>query len=116
MLRSIGAGARGLRDRPLGRVLVLAVILLAAFLVSKSCGATRTKISQDQAIEIAKSSISYTPNHVLVRLIKRGLHSQAFWAVSLSQKQPDGRLTNVTVVVIHGDTGQVVEKRHSDTG
>jgi Zn-dependent metalloprotease len=115
-LPSIGESARGLRDRPLGRVLVLAVVLLAAFLVSKSCGATTTKISEDEAIAIAKSQISYTANHVQIRLIKRGLKSQTYWAVSLSQKQPDGSLRNVTVVVIHGDTGEVVEVRHSATG
>ena len=113
---STGAGARGLRDRPLGRVLILVVVLLAALLVSKSCGATSTSVSQQEAIAIAKQQISYTANHVQIRLIKRGLKSQAFWAVSLSQKQPDGKLKNVTVVVIHGDTGAVVEIRHAATG
>jgi len=105
--------ARGLRDRPLGKALILVVVLVAALLVSRSCGATNTDVSQDEAIAIAKEHVDFTPNNAMVRLLKRGLQSKPFWAVSLSIKQPDATLENVTVVVVDANTGEVAEIRKS---
>lgn len=102
---------RALRDRPLGKALILVVVLVAAFLVSRSCGATNTDVSQEQAIAIAKEQVDFAPNNVMVRLLKRGLQSRTFWAVSLSIEQPDATLENVTVVVVDADTGEVTEIR-----
>jgi hypothetical protein len=101
--------ARGLRDRPLGKVALLALILLAALLVARSCGKTEADVSQAQAIAIAKKHVDFDPNNVMIRLVKRGLNSKEFWAVSLSNKQADGSLANLTVVVIDADTGEVDE-------
>lgn len=89
------------------------VVLLVALLVSRSCGRTVTKVNQDQAIAIAKQQIDFTPNNVMVRILKRGFRSEPFWAVSLSQKQPDGQLANVTVVVVNATTGEISEIRKS---
>ena len=105
--------ARGLRDRPLGKALILVVVLVAALLVSRSCGATNAEVSQDEAIAIAKEHVDFTPNNAMVRLLKRGLQSKPFWAVSLSIKQPDATLENVTVVVVDANTGEVAEIRKS---
>jgi hypothetical protein len=110
-LPSVGEAARGLRDRPLGRILILAAILLAALLVSRSCGATNVKVSEEQAIAIAKRQVSFTPNNIMIRLNKHGFKSRPFWNVSLSIKQPDGRLDDVTVVVIDASSGRVTEVR-----
>jgi hypothetical protein len=108
-LPTVGETARGLRDRPLGKVAILAVVLLAALIVARSCGKTEAEISQDQAISIAREQITFDPNNVMIRLVKRGLNSKEFWAVSLSNKQPDGSLDRLTVVVIDADTGEVTE-------
>jgi hypothetical protein len=103
--------ARAFRDRPLGRLAILAVVLIVALLVAKTCGATETDISQEQAIVIARDAVDYTPNNEMVRLLKRGLSSEEFWAVSLSIKQSDGTLENVTVVVVDAHSGEIVEIR-----
>lgn len=116
MPSTAGETARALRDRPLGRILVVAMLLLVALLVARTCGAVHTDVSEEQAIAIAKERIAYAANHVQVRLIKRGLKSRPFWAVSLSQEQADGTLRNITVVVVDARTGVVTEVRHSDTG
>ena len=110
---SAGETTRALRDRPLGKALILVAVLLAAVLVSRSCGRTEAKVSQEQAIAIAKKQVPFVPNHVLIRLMKRGFKSQPFWAVSLSQQQPDGSLENVTVVVLSATTGEIDEIRKS---
>ena len=112
---SVGGTGRALRDRPLGKALILIAVLVMAVLVSKSCGKTETKVSQDQAIAIAKEQVTFTPNNVMVRVLKRGFNSRPFWAVSLSVKLPDGQLENVTVVLIDASTGDVTEVRRSSS-
>lgn len=103
--------ARGFRDRPIGRLAILVAVLLAALLVTRTCGATETEITKEQAIKIARSAVDFEPNTEMVRLLKRGLDSEPFWAVSLSTKQSDQTLENVTVVVIDADTGEIAEIR-----
>ena len=102
--------ARGLRDRPLGKVAILVAILVAALLVAKSCGKTDPELSKEEAIAVARDAIDFEPECVFVRLIKRGLQSRETWAVSLSK--PSGPDTSVVnVVQVDGDTGRVIEIR-----
>jgi len=68
-------------------------------------------VSQEQAIAIAKQEVTFEPNQIMVRILKQGLKSQPFWAVSLSQRQESGALDNLTVVVIDATTGEVTEIR-----
>jgi hypothetical protein len=91
---------------------VLAV-LVAAFLVSKSCGAVGDEISQEQAVTIAREEIDYEPVRVMVRLLKRGLKSRPYWAVSLATVADTGALERVTVVVVDAKTGEVSEIRRT---
>jgi hypothetical protein len=108
---TVAGTGRALRDSPFGKIAILAVVLLAALLVSKSCGKTDPGVSQERAIEIAKGAVDFTPDRVQVRLMKRGLKSQEHWAVSLSTLGPKDELENVTVIVVDGDTGEIVEIR-----
>jgi peptidase YpeB-like protein len=109
---STNAGTRrGLRDHPLGRVAILVLILLLAFVASKSCAGVGNRISQEEAVTIARKHIDYTPERVMVRLLKRGVQSRPFWAVSLSTVRPDGSLGRVTVVVVDARSGDVEEIR-----
>lgn len=102
---------RALRDRPLGKAVLLLAVLLAAFLVSRSCGSSETQLSQDRAAEIAQGSIDYEPDRVQVRYLKRGFQSSGFWAVSLSTVDRAGSYTRTTVVVVDAQSGDVVEIR-----
>ena len=103
--------ARGLRDRPLGKIAIVLAVLLAAFLVSKSCGAVGDEISQKQAVAIAREHVDYKPERVMVRLLKQGLKSRPYWAVSLATFTDTGALERATVVVIDAKTGEVSEIR-----
>ena len=102
---------RGLRDRPVGKVLLLAAVLAAAFLVSKSCGSSENAVSQERAKEIARTAVDFEPDRVGVRYLKRGLQSRGFWAVSLSRVNEAGELVQTTVVVVDGQTGRIEEIR-----
>ena len=100
-----------IRDRPLGRIGIVLAVLLIAFVASRSCASVGNRISQDEAVAIAKRQIDYVPEKVQVRLLKRGLQSRPFWAVSLSTLAADGSLERVTVVVIDARSGRVDEIR-----
>ena len=102
---------RSLWDRPLFRVAALLLVLLAAFLVSRSCGSRDTVISQEEAVEIARDEIDYEPDRVGIRFLPQGFQSRPSWAVSLSTVDTEGELTRVTVVVVDGETGEIIEMR-----
>lgn len=108
---TVGDTARGLRDRPLGRILLAALVLLAALLVARSCGKTETKVTQDQAIAIAKEQVAFEPNDVVIRLVKQGLTQRELWLVGLGIKRADGSFTKATNVLVDADTGAVEEIR-----
>ncbi len=108
----IAAGTpRGLSDRPVGKILLLAAVLAAAFLVSKSCGSSENAVSQERAKEIARAAVDFEPDRVGVRYLKRGFQSRGFWAVSLSKQNGAGQLVQTTVVVVDGQTGRIEEIR-----
>jgi hypothetical protein len=43
--------------------------------------------------------------------IPQGFQSRPTWAVSLSTVGEDGELTRITVVVVDGETGEILEVR-----
>jgi hypothetical protein len=100
------------RDRPLGRVAIILVLLLAIFLVSRGCQREGIEITQDEAIAIAKDAVDFVPTREQVRLIRRGTAFAPQWAVSLAQEE-EGELRNVTVVLVDARTGEVLEVRRA---
>ena len=88
-------------------------MLLAAFLVARGCGSQDVRISDDEAIAIARQEIDYTPDQVQVRLVRRGARSRPYWAVSLSTLGPQDIPERVTVVLVDARTKAVTEVRES---
>ena len=106
------AGTRNrLSDRLVGKILLFAAVLAAAFLVSKSCGSSENAVSQERAKEIARAAVDFEPDRVGVRYLKRGFQSRGFWAVSLARQNDAGQLVQTTVVVVDGQTGRIEEIR-----
>jgi hypothetical protein len=110
---SDGETARGFRDRPLGKAVVIAAVLLAAVLVSRTCGATTADVPQDDAIEIAKRYVDFEPDRVQIRLVKQGLQQREIWLVGLAKRAGDGSYTDVTSVLIDANTGKLVRIEES---
>lgn len=104
-------GLSDFRDRPLGKIAVVLVMLLAIFFVSRGCQRGGIDVTQDEAIAIAREEVDFVPDEEQVRLLRRGTAFRAHWAVSLSQRKEGGGLTNVTVVLVDARTGEVVEVR-----
>jgi hypothetical protein len=81
---STAAGTKpAFRDRPLTRIALLAVVLLAALLVGRTCGSSQPTVSQEEAVEIAKRQVPFEPNGVQIRNVPRGIEGRRSWAVSL---------------------------------
>ena len=107
---STAAGSgRGFRDRPLGRVAILVVVLVVAFLVARTCGSTRPAVSAKEAVEIARERIDFDAPNVQIRNVPRGFERRA-WIVSLYTGSPTnpGRCNQVE---IDAESGEVVTIR-----
>jgi hypothetical protein len=103
------AQSRDIRDRPLFRIGALVTVLLVAFLATKSCARHENKISQDEAVVIARKQIDFTPDKVQVRYIPQGVPPVYFWAVSLYTVK-NGVPARVQVVLVNATTGAVEKK------
>jgi hypothetical protein len=104
---SIGRAPAGRRDLPPRRtvIAVIAVLVVAALLVSRGCQSGEDSVGKERAIEIARSQIRYEPDRVAVRFMRRGVPSRSYWAVSLPGSDPP----IVTTVLIDSRSGDVVE-------
>jgi predicted small secreted protein len=87
---------------------MLAVLLLAALIVARTCGETSTDVSKEQAVEIAKGRVDFTPTDYQVRLLKQGLQSREVWLVGLERSTNEGELLNATSVLVDANTGDVI--------
>jgi hypothetical protein len=100
---------RDLRDSALGKAVLLLGVLAVAFLATRGCASRETEVSKEQAVEIAREEIDYEPERVMTKFVARGIQSRPSWAVSLATLRDDGSFERVTVVVVDGRTGDVVE-------
>lgn len=107
--KSAGTQARDLRDRPLFRIAAIVVVLLAAFVATKSCARQQNEISQDEAIAIAKEQTDFVPDKVQIRYLPQGIPPVYYWAVSLYTLKND-RPARVQVVLVNAKTGEAQKK------
>jgi predicted small secreted protein len=103
---------RGLRDSALGKLLLLGLVLAAAFVSTRACGAADRNVSSDEAIEIAKENASFEPCPQVPcaqsRYIQRGIPPRAYWGVVLSEKlRADGQPTRYESFLVDAITGDV---------
>jgi uncharacterized membrane protein YkoI len=89
---------------------MLAVVLVAALLVARTCGSTEPTVTQAEAIEIAKEQVDFEPRSVQIRNVPRGLEGRRSWAVSLYTGTVS-RPGTCRVVEIDARSGSVVQVR-----
>ena len=99
--------SRDLRDRPLFRIAAVAVVLLVAFLATKSCARQQNRISQDDAVAIARKQIHFEPSRYQVRYLPQGLPPIYYWAVNFSKLDKNGQVVHTKVVLVNANTGVV---------
>jgi hypothetical protein len=105
---------RPMRVTPRG-VLAVVALLVLTFVAAESCQQSRIRISKEQAIETARPAAGFEPERTQVRLVRQGLNSQPFWAISFSIPAPSGdgyaRLTTVRVDAVDGSVESVNRER-----
>ena len=94
------------------------VLVLLIVFVARSCQSSQVRISQARAIDIARQRVDFQPKQTQIRLLRQGLNSHPYWAVSLSIPQGGG-YRKLTVVRVDANTGTVtavdLEQRGSST-
>ncbi len=120
------AGNGGVRWRamPASRLVkprrVLFILLLVALLfAARSCQQSQVRISQDRAVALAREQVNFTPDRTQVRLVRQGLTSRPYWAVSMSvpkrsSAQIGGKFRRLAVVRIDANTGKVSAVTYPD--
>jgi hypothetical protein len=97
---------KDLRDSLWGRALILGVLLVFTLLVSKTCASNKNEISQQEAVEIAREHIDFTPDDYQIRYVPQGVPPVYFWAVSF-YTEVNGQPAHVEVVLVNATTGAV---------
>lgn len=105
---------RWITPRRVAFVLLVVAVLFAA----RSCQQSQIRVSQDRAIALARGEVGFQPTQTQVRLVRQGLNSHPYWAVSLSiprrgaagQSAPSGDdgYRRLAVVRVDANTGKVV--------
>ena len=87
-------------------MVVLAIFALSA-VFAQTCQQSQVRLTKQQAITRAEQQVSFHPTFEQVRLVRQGINSRPFWAVSLSVPDGAGRFSELTVVRIDANTGKV---------
>lgn len=109
-------GSDWLRSSPFGKALALLLVIAVALFVARGCGKTATAVSQDRAVEIAKAEVTFEPNDVRIRLLKRGFSQTEYWLVGLGLKNADGAYVRATNVLVDANSGEVADVENTIGG
>jgi hypothetical protein len=91
-------------------VLVIAGVLVLAFVVARACQDEQVRITEEQAVATARQEVDFRPRLVNVRLLRQGVDSTPFWFVNLSIPGPElGTVRRLSVVKIDANPGEVTE-------
>ncbi len=89
-------------------MLVIALVLVAAFGVAQTCQKDEVRVSEEQAIQTARDQVSFEPELTQIRMLRQGLGSKPFWIVSLSiPGEAEGTFKRIAVVRVDANTGKV---------
>jgi hypothetical protein len=89
-------------------VLVIGLVLAAAFVFAQTCQKDQVRVSKEQAIQMAREQVSFRPERTQIRLLRQGLNSKPFWMVSLSiPGETEDTFERIAVVRIDANKGTV---------
>jgi hypothetical protein len=96
-------------------VIAVVVLLALTFVAAQSCQQAQVRVSKERAIATARPEAGFTPQRTQVRLVRQGLTSRPFWAISFSIPAASGdgyaRLTTVRVDANSGKVEAVNRER-----
>jgi hypothetical protein len=95
------------------RVLFMVGLIAVGLVLTRALGRQRPHVKEAEAVAIARQKIDFKPQGHTIRLVQRGIPPHAFWAVSFWIRRTGGGYKRVTVVLVDGGNGRVVEVRRS---
>ena len=106
------APRRDLRDSLWGKALILGVLLVFTMLVSRTCGAGRDEVTQEEAVAIAIENAAFTPcaEEICrqVRFLNQGVPPTGYWAVVLSEEvDAQGQPNRIQSFLVNASTGEL---------
>jgi hypothetical protein len=106
------AHARPPQSRAFKIGLVVGLFVLCV-IAARGCQQSQIRITKEQAIASAERRVAFKPTRVQVRLVRQGLTSRPFWAVSLSipSAGTPGVFDQLAVIRVSANTGKVEEVR-----
>lgn len=89
-------------------MLALIGLLVLTVVAANSCQQAQVRLTQDQAVALARKQVDFEPTRTQVRLVRQGMPSRPFWAVSLSVPTGPERFDRLAVVEVDANKGKVV--------
>jgi len=86
---------------------VVVALFLATAVVAQNCQKAQVRLTKEQAIAAARKQVDFRPTQTQVRLVRQGVTSRPYWAVSLSIPTGQGRFDRLTTVRVDANTGKV---------
>ena len=95
------------------RVAVMVGLLVVGIVLVNVAGRGKPRISQKEAVAIARPRVDFKPEDYQIRFIRRGIPPRGFWVVSFFIRKRVGGYKRVTVVLVDASTGRVTEVRRT---
>lgn len=86
---------------------MLVALIAATAVVAQTCQQAQVRLTKSQAVATARRQVDFRPTQTQVRLVRQGLRSRPYWAVSLSIPLGGERYERLTTVRIDANTGKV---------
>lgn len=104
--------AAGDRLPPRSRWAVLgfiAVVLLAAALVTRTCGQEDVRVDEEHAVAAAREAIDFEPERTSIRFVRQGVRSHPYYAISFQRGREGQDGHRLTTVLVDARSGTVAE-------
>jgi hypothetical protein len=89
-------------------LLVIGLVLAAAFVFAQTCQKDQVRVSKEQAIQTARDQVSFEPERTQIRMLRQGINSKPFWIVSLSiPGETEDTFKQIAVVRVDANNGKV---------
>ena len=90
---------------------MVGALILITFFASRTCQQSQIRVTEGEAIAIAKQQVDFQPRLTQIRLLRQGINRKPFWFVSLSDPignptDPDA-FSRLAVVKIDANNGKV---------
>ena len=89
------------------RGLVVVALFVVTLIVAQTCQQSQIRLTKEQAVATAQREIDFEPTQTQVRLVRQGLNSKPYWAVSLSIPTGPQEYRRLTTVRVDANSGKV---------